>query len=455
MNTAPRGLGTSIPLRVFSLLALLSACGAQELTPASPISYEGQRVSSVEIAGRPDLDLKPLQSLISQPVDTPFSQEKVDETVIALKNAGQFQAVELQVTPEAAGLRLMFVLQPALYFGVFDFSNASRVFSYTRLLQIADYPKQEPYTSGRVAEARANLLDFLHQNGYFQATIESRVQSDQPRGVVNVLFQVDLQRRARVGQVILAGATPEETSRLEKSLRSLRARLRGAQLKSGKTYSLNRMQNATTFLQGQLAARRYLAAQVKLVSSTYNPQTNRADITFNIAQGEKISVEVTGARISGRAQRRQIPVYQENAVDADLVQEGEQNLASYFQNKGFFDVEVRSSKEQHSSGTTILYEVEKGRRGRVQGVTFENNRQFSDKELRSRVAVKQARPFFFSRGNFSGRLLARSVSSIESVYRNAGYSNVKITPQVARDAGDLAWFSRWRKESGTLLLRWW
>jgi outer membrane protein insertion porin family len=433
MNTSPQVTGTSAFLWIF--LLLVSASEAQEVEPTSSISYEGRLVSSVEIAGRPDLDLKALRSMISQQVNTPYSQETVNESVTSLKNAGRFQAVEVQVTPEAAGLRLMFVLQPALYFGVFDFSNASKVFSYTRLLQIANYPKQEPYTPGRVAEAQSNLLDFLHREGYFLATVDSRIESDQRRGVVNVVFQVDLKQRARVGQVIITGTTPEETARLEGALRSVRARLRRVYLKTGKSYSLNRLESATAFLRKQLAARNYLAAQVTLISSRYNPQTNSADITFNVVKGPEISVKVIGARISGRAQRSQIPIYQENAVDPDLVHEGEQNLASYFQAKGFFDVEVRSSMEQHSSGTTIVYAIEKGKRGKVKDVKFQENRKFSDRDLRTRVAVKQAR--FLSRGTFSRRLVTRSVTNIESLYRNAGYGTVKVTPQVTRDAGDV------------------
>jgi outer membrane protein insertion porin family len=436
MRTPSRRIAISVLLSLLLMLSPSSASAVQETAPNSAL-YEGQVVSTVDVAGRPDLDLKPLRALISQPANAPYSQAKVDATAAALKDAGQFQSVEVQVTPEAAGLRVMFVLQPALYFGVFDFSNASKVFPYTRLLQVAAFPKQEPYAEGRVADARTNLTDFLHQNGYFLATVEPRVQPDPGHGVVNVLFQVDLKQRSRVGQIILSGVTAEKTAELEKSLRSLRARFRGARLKSGTQYSLTGLQKATTFLQGRLARNNYLAAQVKLVSSEYNPQTNRADITFKIDLGPQISVEVTGARISGRAKRRQIPIYQENAVDADLVQEGERNLASYFQNKGFFDVAVRSNTEEHAAGVTIVYEVEQGKRGRVREVKFQDNRQFSDRELRSRVSVKPARPIFFSRGKFSQQLLRRSVTSLESLYRNAGYSNVKITPHVSRDAGDV------------------
>ena len=172
MNTAPQVPGRFILLAVIFLLATLPGSWAQPSPPPSAISHEGQHVSSVEIAGRPDLDQDALRLLISQPVDAPYSQEKVDETVAALKSAGQFEGVELNLTTETAGLRLMFVIQPALYFGVFNFSRASRIFSYTRLLQVADYPKQEPYTTARVTKAQSNLLDFIHQNGYFLGTVE-------------------------------------------------------------------------------------------------------------------------------------------------------------------------------------------------------------------------------------------------------------------------------------------
>jgi outer membrane protein insertion porin family len=430
-------LATSTFLSVFVLCASFCPSATQELASESATSYEGQYIASVEIAGRPDVDLEALQSLILQPVNAPYSQERVDETLVALKNAGEFQTVEVQARPEAGGLRLLFVLQPALYFGVFDFSNATRCFSYTQLLQITHYPKQEPYTARRIDEAQSSLLEFLHQNGYFLATVEPEVQPDRARGVVNVRFGVDLKQRAKVGQVIFTGATPQETARLERGLRSIRARLRGAYLKSGKTYSMNRLQNATTFLQGQLAKRHYLAARVKLISSSYNSGTNRADITFDIDQGQEISVKVIGARISRRARNKQIPIYQEHAVDPDLVHEGEQNLASYFQAKGFFDVEVGSSMEQHASGATILYQVERRSRGRVKGVEFQDNREFSSRDLRVRVPVKQARMFLFSRGKFSSRLQRQSVTRIESLYRNAGYPQVNVTSEVARDAGNV------------------
>lgn len=403
------------------------------------ISYGGQPVSSVELAGRPGLNLRTLQPLIAQKEGAPYSQQAIDETVAALKKTGQFEDVKPEVMPEANGLRVLFVLQPAYYFGIFQFPGAVKRMSYSRLLQAANYPRQEPYTTGRVEEAQSNLLDFFHQNGYFRATVEPKLDTDETHKIVNVSFLVKLGRHARYGQVLISGVPKAQTERLAHSLNSFRARIKGARLKTGKPYSLRRNQNAITFLQGQLGKQHYLAAGVRLLSAVYDPQTNRADVTFNIVQGPRIEIKVVGARVSGGTQRKLIPMYQENSVDADLVHEGQQNLISYFQAKGFFDVKVQSKFEHVPGGTDILYQVTKGARGKVGEIEFRGNHEFSDRELQSHVTVSEAKWYlpFFSHGKFSDALVRSSVKNLEGVYQNAGYREVKVTPSVKRDGSKL------------------
>ena len=153
--------------------------------------FEGQRVASVELAGRPDLNLRAMKPLIAQPINAPYTQQKIDQTVAALKKSGQFQDVDVQVTPEANGLRVLFILRPAYYFGMFQFPDISH-FSYSRLLQAANSPRQEPYSAGRVEEAESNLLEFLHQSGYFMATVEPELQTNSKLEIVNVLFHINL-----------------------------------------------------------------------------------------------------------------------------------------------------------------------------------------------------------------------------------------------------------------------
>lgn len=433
-------LGVCIAIAV--LLAaptLKTTLHAQEMQAVQQqISYEGQRVSSVQLAGQPDGNLRELRSLIAQQENAPYSQADVDKTVAALKQAGHFQKVEVDVEPRAAGLQVIFVLQPAYYFGVFTFPKAEKRFSYTRLLQTTNYTKQQPFTHARVEEAESSLLDFFHRTGFFMATVEPKLDVDKTHGVVNVEYDINLKRRANFGTVNITGVSETQSKALVSRLRSIKARIKGAYVKPGKGYSLKRVTAATNYLQQQLGKQHYLAARVKLVSSIYNPETNRADVTFNITQGPRIDIKLAGAHVWGRTQKKLIPMYQEYTVDPDLVNEGKQDLTSYFQSKGFFDAKVESKIERQPSGVTVLYQITKGKRGKVTSIDFHGNDHFSDKDLKAHVPVSKGIPMVpFSHGKYSEQLVRKGVKNIEGLYHGAGYSEVKVTPKVVRHGGDL------------------
>lgn len=72
---------------------------------------------------------------------------------------------------------------------------------------------------------------------------------------------------------------------------------------------------------------------MRLTSSLYHPETNRADVTFTVQPGPIVSIRVTGAKLSKKALKRLMPIYQENSVDPELVAEGERNIVNYFQSK--------------------------------------------------------------------------------------------------------------------------
>jgi outer membrane protein insertion porin family len=437
MNSLGRWIGTAV-IAVMAGLTAVPLQSQQIAATTTAVSYEGQRVASVQLAGQPDGNPRRLRAMIAQPINAPYAQAKVDETVAALKKNGVANDVEVQVTPAPEGLHVVFVLKPAYYFGVFTFPKAEKTFSYTRLLQAANYSKQEPFTQEKVEEAESNLLAFFHRTGFFAATVEPKLQTDQAHGVVNVEYDINLKRRAKFGDVIITGVSGPQTRKLAGSLRSLRARIKGAYIKPGKTYSLKKLNAATTFLQQQLGSQHYLAGRVKLVSTLYKPETNRTDIKYDVTEGPKIEIKLAGAHVWGRTQKKLIPMYQENAVDADLVNEGAQDLTSYFQSKGYFGAKVRSEIQKQPSGVTVLYQIEKGPRGKVESIEFHGNDHFSDKDLKSHVLVTKRKALNpFSHGKYSEQLVRKSVKNIEGLYRGAGYSQVKVTPKVVNKDNEL------------------
>ena len=391
-------------------------------------SYEGQNVTSIELAGQPGLNIADYQALLAQKPGTPFTRAKVEQTIDALQRNGRFQAVELEVRPEPNGIRVLFVLQPAMYFGVYDFPGASHQFAYSRLLQIADYPPRGAYTTVDIDNARHALERFFQRSGFFKAKVESEIHVDKVHGLVNVSFNTDLGRRAKFGEVKITGTTPEESALLIGKVHGIMARLKSSSIIRGKTYNLKHLQNATTYLADSLMKQHRLAAQVQLVGAAYDPESNRADITFNVKTGPIVNVRVEGAHLWSWTRNKLLPIYQQAGLGPELIQEGRQNLISHFQQQGYFETKVTADVQQDSSGQTIVYTIVKGPRHKVSDIDIVGNQARDEKDLMGHVKVSRGR--FFSHGLYSEQLVRQTVNNLKKVYQADGYSDVKVTPQV-------------------------
>src|SRR5207245_2307198 len=68
-------------------------------------------------------------------------------------------------------------------------------------------------------------------------------------------------------------------------------------------------------------------------------------------------------------------------------------------------------------------------RHKVETVAFRGNQHVDNNDLTQQVVVKPHR-LLISRGKFSDKLLRQSVTGITAFYRNRGYEDVKVDPDV-------------------------
>ncbi|HZP63911.1 MAG TPA: POTRA domain-containing protein, partial [Terriglobales bacterium] len=296
---------------------------------------------------------------------------------------------------------------------------------------------QEAFDRNQLPRAENALLNFFQNNGYFKAKIQSETQLDDKNQLANVIFHVTLGKRAKIGLVEISGADPTETARLLHSMRTLRATLTGSSLKPGKPYTPARIKAATTLMRKFLAGQHRLANKIQQNPPQFHADTNRADISFNVQVGPVVDIRTAGAKLSAvgflanRRLKKLIPVYSEGAIDRQLVADGRQNLINYFQSKGFFDVKVNTVFQRQPDKISVLYEIDKGKRHKVERVAFQGNQHVDEDQLTPVLAIKQHKRFIpFSTGRFDNKLLKQSVKNIETVYKDRGYEDVKVTPQV-------------------------
>jgi outer membrane protein assembly factor BamA len=397
-------------------------------------SYEGQNVSSVEVAGRPDFMSSAYSSLFAQKPGEPFSQEKVNRTAAAIKSAGKFEEVRIQVEPEFNGVRILYIVEPAVYFGIFQFPGAER-FPYSKVLQVANYPIQTPYNAGDVEDDRKKLAAFFQQEGYFEVSVSPEVKVDQGHEIANIVYAVSLSRRAKFGDIEIANVSPGQAADLTHNIQSLSARMHAAAVRPGKPYHHSTLNRATKLLQARLQKQGWLGAHVTLVGAEYHSETNRADIHFSVDLGEKTNVQIEGAHLWSWTRKSLLPVYQGIGVDDESVQEGRQAIESYFQAKGYFDVKVETRVNKSSSGGTITYRIVRGQKHKVGAVTLMGNASIPSAQLTPHLTVQKKH--LFSVGKFSDQLIRASVKNLTAVYQSEGFSSVKVTAELFNRTGDV------------------
>ena len=119
------------------------------------------------------------------------------------------------------------------------------------------------------------------------------------------------------------------------------------------------------------------------------PDTNRLDYVFQVEQGPTVAISTEGEKISKGQLKKLVPVYQENSVDDDLLNEGRRNLRDYLQTKGYFDatVEVDRQPTPEQNHLDIVYKIDPGIRHKLVAVKVEGNKYFDTATIRERMAV--------------------------------------------------------------------
>ena len=208
--------------------------------------------------------------------------------------------------------------------------------------------------------------------------------------------------------------------------------LRISKLQPGATVKADHVTRALTRLRKQYSKNERLEAQIGVVERRYHAENNTLDYVFRIVRGPVVNISVAGAgvgEITKRRLRRYVPVYEEHAVDDDLLNEGGRNLRDYLQTLGYFDADVTYTDHrdpQQPQEVNIAYTVEKGAKHELAKVVVEGNKYFSYGLIRERMAIQPA-SMLMRHGRFSQQLLNRDLDNIRDLYLTNGFKSVKVT----------------------------
>ncbi len=383
---------------------------------------QGLRVAQVEFRG---IEADPpvmnnLRRLVAPNLDQPLDRQKLGRTLRALYATGRFADVQVDAQRNQRNeLSLVFIATENLFIGSITVVGAPRRPSAAQLRDVTKLELGKLYSPAAVEQGMQRMKSLLADNGYYQSAITVDEERHPESQQINLHFSVTPGRAAKIGQVIVTGSPGLSDAEI----------LRISKLQPGATVSAEHVTRALTRLRKQYSKNERLEAQIAVVERRYHEENNTLDYVFRIVRGPVVNISVSGGEISKRKLRRYVPVYEEHAVDDDLLNEGRRNLRDYLQTQGYFDAEVNVSQRREAQPpqeVNIAYTVEKGSKHELTNIFIEGNKYFSYGLIRERMAIQPA-SVLMRHGRFSQELLNRDLDNLRDLYLTNGFESVKVT----------------------------
>jgi outer membrane protein assembly complex protein YaeT len=407
-------------------------------------SWDGKPVLRIEFQGVSESRLEPLPGQLAQQAHAPLNGEKLRESLRRLYATGLYDSVgvEGRLEPNGSapnsgdsagdtGVVLIFRGVPSTFVGVVTVDGAKGGNTNVLLVRASRLTPGTRFVPASLAQAELEMKRSLAENGFREPELTYTLTPHPENQLVDIAWKVNSGPQAKTGTVEMtgdSGLTREEF-------------LHYSKLKPGRPVNQETDNRALSGLVDHYRKTQRLEAEVKLESQDYLPATKVIDYKFSANRGPIIRVVVDGVKLSDGRVRRLVPVYEEGAVDEDLLNEGSSRLQNYYQRLGYFDVKVRHDPTPVAAegaappaSVEIVYHVVLGSRHRVEKVSITGQKYFALGTLQERLNVR-AHDAFDRQGVYNQSLVSADVASLMAIYQNNGFSKVKVTPEI-HDADD-------------------
>jgi outer membrane protein assembly factor BamA len=396
-----------------------SAAQADENASATKL-YEGRPVQSIQLPGVLERDRAHLLQLLPQKVGTLLNRNQVRDSIRALFATGHFADIQAEAALSGAGVILTFSTSSNFFVGALDVEGAPNRPTRNQIVNASKFQLGELNSHEKLERALQNIRQLMQENGYYRARVTAESTSDPTTQQVSILFHVTPGEPAHVGEVIVTGSSDLSQARVRQV----------AHMGRGDRITASRVTGALRRMRKKFSKQQRVLAQVSIAAQQYRPEKNAVDYTFQLDPGPVVVIYAQGFRIRRGVLRKEIPVYEEDALDDDLLNEGQRNLLDYMQSRGYFDARVAIEKQNEPGTLRVIYQIDPGPLHRLALIDIAGDKKFLDPAtIRTRLEIQPATRFL-THGRYSAALLKNDVANLEALYRSNGFRQVKIQTKV-------------------------
>src|SRR5229473_1533325 len=431
---------------IFALALLAGAAPTRAQAPqgtsVAGVADEQPKIAAIRIVKEDGQVLPEAPAGITAETGKPLDQRKIAESLRALYRTGEYADLKAVLAPVRGGVRLDFVVKENLFFNEVRIEGLTPPPSDASAAAAMQIALGQTYRLATLNEALERLRETLREEGLYEAEVSAETVPRPETHQMDIVVHVKPGPRARVGIIQLKNGTEYPDAEILSRLK----------MKVGGTITSAKLQRGTGRIRKYLVKKGHLSGLAAVRRGNYDAAKNTIPLDLDVTEGPLVKVTSTGAKLSKGELKKLIPIYQEGAVDTDLLEEGKRNVREPLERQGYFDAEVTYTTETHevkskrgaarSTEEIINYTVERGAKHKLIGIEITGNKYFDTELLRSRLQIFGGA--FGSPGRFSRRLVDSDAQSMLSLYQANGFLDAKVEQQTEDD---------YKGKEGDLLIR--
>jgi len=404
---------------------------------AGPLAAQGRlpgeppRVVAVRVVAESGAVLEENPPKLTIQPGQPFSMQAESTSLRELFRSGLYADLRAELADVPGGVRLDFVVRQNFYINRVQIEGLREPPGEALALSALRLNVGEPFRASDMKDALDRLRQTMEDDGLYQSKLDYTTTPHPDTLQLDILVRIADGPRARVGAITVQNQTQFANAELRSQVK----------LKEGTQVTSERLNRVADRARKWLAGKDYLGARVTIHRGAYDPKSNRVPLEFTMYAGLEVRVVVEGAKVPASTLRRLVPIYQEGAVDEDLLQEGRRSLRDWFERAGYFDAQVsyaasdapadETSHVVRRAARVVTYQVIRGDHHRLVNVEFAGNKYFGSDLLRGRVKIQPAA--YASPGRYSTELLQDDVNSIHTLYDANGFQECSVQSQLVDD----------------------
>ena len=420
--------------------------------------FENRPVADIQYSPAVNLDAGHLAKAVKVRKGAPYRSEDISASVDGLFATGRFTDIVVDAEASANGVIVRFVTEAAWFVGgIAVQGKVSTPPNRAQIESAAPLTLGAPFRNEDLTSAVNAVKEVLKNNGLYEAEVTTELARDPDAQQIFVTIKVEEHKRAKYEMPILQAAAQSDGSADRaipapspaKATSAVDLKLADLKLSDGtivhatgwrvplihwwKQVTGERTRKGVDGVLAKYHKQKRLTAHVEIAKLDYDAARRRVRPTLDIAPGPKVDVKAVEAKVSQRTLKKYVPVFQENALDNDLLAEGKRNLTSYFQSSGYYDVDVdvRQLPPQNDL-ETVEYVISEGQRYKLVKISFAGNHYFDEDTLRERMYMDTAGFLTMRHGRYSETFRHKDEDQIAALYKSNGFHDVKVTSTVDR-----------------------